>query len=134
MVWSPARAWVGWCSVCTVRVPLCGGGASNFASPRKQEGGRRAVAATRHCLAPVLPRSAKTSFPEARTTSLRSVVLSRLGPQEFAGPVSAPPARRLVIIRLGNRPVPQLSEGRLRRRNLQGRVQIGTASRWESES
>src|ERR1035437_10810842 len=30
---------------------------------------------TRHCLVPVLSRSAKTSFPEARTTPLRSVVL-----------------------------------------------------------
>ena len=34
------------------------------------------AATTRHCLVPVLCRSAKTSFPEARTTSLRSVVLS----------------------------------------------------------
>jgi hypothetical protein len=32
---------------------------------------------TRHCLVPVLCRGAKTSFPEARTTPLRSVVLSR---------------------------------------------------------
>ena len=102
--------------------PLSGGGGSAdlaTARNRKEAAGRRA--ATRHCLAPVLSRSAKTSFPEARTTSLRSVVLSRLGPQEFAGPVSAPMARLLPIMRLGNRPLPQLSEGRLRRRNLQGR-------------
>src|ERR1017187_1143059 len=68
-----------------------------------------------------LAQKRKNFVSRARTTSLRSVVLSRLGPQEFVGPVSAPPARRLVIMRLGNRPLPQLSEGRLRRRNLQGR-------------
>jgi hypothetical protein len=47
---------------------------------------------TRHCLVPVLSRSARTSFPQVRTTSLRCVVLSRLGSRRLAGPVSAPPA------------------------------------------
>ena len=37
------------------------------------------MTATGHRPVPVPSRSAKTSFPEARTTSLRSVVLSRLG-------------------------------------------------------
>jgi hypothetical protein len=36
------------------------------------------AAPTRQCLVSVLCRSAKTSFPEARTTALRSVVLPRL--------------------------------------------------------
>ena len=40
------------------------------------------MTATRHCLVPVLSESAKTSFLEARTTPLRSVVLSRLGGAE----------------------------------------------------
>src|ERR1035441_3441851 len=40
---------------------------------------RMPVLPTGHCPVPVLSRTAKTSFPEARTTSLRSVVLSRLG-------------------------------------------------------
>ena len=70
------------------------------------------------------PEEQKLRFQGARTTPLRSVVLPARGYKKFAGPVPAPPARLLpVIMRLGNRPLPQLSEGRLRRRNLQGRSQ-----------
>jgi hypothetical protein len=48
------------------------------------------VTATRHCLVPVLPRRAKTSFPGRRDTPLRSVSLSARGLEKrLAG--SAPP-------------------------------------------
>src|ERR1039458_8916043 len=57
----------------------CPGESPVRATELKPGGQRVPVTATRHCLVPVLSRSAKTSFPEARTTSLRSVVLSRLG-------------------------------------------------------
>ena len=43
------------------------------------------------------------------------------GVGKLAGPVSAPPARLLPIRRPGNPPLPQLPEGRQRRRNLQSR-------------
>ena len=54
------------------------------------------VTSTRHCLVPVLSRRAKTSFPEARTTPLRSVVLSA-----WAGKISSacsdPPAPSIAV-------------------------------------
>ena len=63
----------------------------------------------------------KLRFQGDRTTPLRSVVLPAWGYKQFAGSVSAPPARLLPIMRLGNRPLPHVSEGIQRRRNLQGR-------------
>ena len=56
------------------------------------------VTATRHCPVPVLPRRAKTSFPGARTTSLRSVVLPAWGVEKLAGPF---PSASAVSVALG---------------------------------
>ena len=64
MVWSPARAWGSLVFSLPCPGPLSGGrGSADLGSTPEQDTGRRAVAATRHCLAPVLSRSAKTSFP-----------------------------------------------------------------------
>ena len=59
------------------------------------------AATTRHCLVPVLCRSAKTSFPEARTTPLRSVVLFPPKPKRTK-PLPCPPGNP--VPRLGSRP------------------------------
>ena len=62
------------------------------------------VTATGHCLVPVLPRRAKTLFPEARATSLRSVALSAWRLKDLAGPVrtgsrQGPCALDVVVVR-----------------------------------
>jgi hypothetical protein len=86
----------GACCRCGVAVPLAGlfyvgwrlGTLATDAIPSaKPKAGEVPVTATRQRPVPVLSRSAKTSFPEARTTSLRSVVLPRLGSKGLlAGP------------------------------------------------
>src|ERR1019366_1689071 len=57
-----------------------GGGADAGWTKTKTPAVESGVPRTGHCLVP--PRSAKTSFPGARTTPLRSVVLSAWGPKK----------------------------------------------------
>ena len=99
----------------------CGGGSADQASTRKTgrrpPGGGRNKTLSCYCLVP----KRKNFVSRARTTSLRSVAPPAWGYKKFAGPVSAPIARLLPIMRLGDLPLLQLSEGIQRRRNLQGR-------------